>query len=58
MSTEEIVPADGDVQRTAVASSIPKFCPVDGDILYRQYVPELECDCWLCPTCEYIEPIL
>ncbi len=39
-------------------SSIPKFCPLDGSILYRQYVPEIECDCWLCPECQYMEPIL
>ena len=41
-------------------AAIPKFCPRDGSILYREYVPDFECDCWLCPEpgCGYTEPIL
>ncbi|WP_443115493.1 hypothetical protein [Herbaspirillum seropedicae] len=46
-------------QDAAVAvSSLPKRCPVEGEILVKMYLPIWECDCWVCPACEYTEPIL
>lgn len=44
----------------AQAMAIKKRCPACGTALVKQYDPDLECECWICPAegCGYIEPIL
>ena len=44
------------VQESLMA--VRKYCPVDGQILYKKWEEDLECYCWECPACGYIEPIL
>lgn len=38
--------------------TIPKFCPLDGSILFKEYRPVWECECWVCPECGFEDPIL
>lgn len=37
------------------ARTIPKFCPVDGSLMYKGDVQGVLC--WLCPDCDYTEPV-